>query len=89
MAYQVPTKASAIDAGKTNVTEGMALGLAESLGRSVLGPGLGTAIGGLAVASAASGASRDRMAMVAGERAANELFGGGASAAAGDSRGRM
>jgi hypothetical protein len=85
MAYSVPTKNSAIDAGKTNVVEGMALGLGESMGRSILGPGLGTALGGIAIASAQSGAARDRMAMVAGERAANEIFAGGGGGGGGSS----
>lgn len=74
MAFSTPDFKSGKDAGKTGVMEGGAVGVGESLGRALLGPGLGTAAGGIAVAAAQNGASRDRMAAIAIERAVNEVL---------------
>jgi len=91
MAKTIPSKSSAFDALGTQVLEGAYLGVGETLGRSILGPGIGTMAGGLAAASSESGAARDRMAMVSGERAVNELLAGGmgASNSGGSNRGRI
>lgn len=90
MAKQIPSKSSALDAGKTSLMEGAYLGVGETLGRSLLGPGIGTMAGGVAAAASESGNARDRMAMVAGERAINELLaGGGGSGGGGSSRGTI
>lgn len=67
---------SAKDAGKTGALDGGALAAGEILGRAVLGRGPGTALGGIAAAATESGTTRDTMALVAIERAANEMFGG-------------
>lgn len=67
---------SAKDAGKTGALDGGALAAGEILGRAVLGRGPGTAVGGIAAAATESGTTRDTMALVAIERAANEMFGG-------------
>lgn len=75
MGYSTPGVSDGTDAGKTGVMEGGAVGVGEALGRALLGPGLGTAAGGIAVAAANSGASRDRMAAIAIERAVNEVLG--------------
>ena len=88
MAYSMPDKNSAIDAGKTGATQGAPLAIGETLGRGVLGRGIGTAVGGIAVASAQSGQTRDTMALVAVERGVNEMMTAGASSG-GSSRGRM
>lgn len=76
MAKSVPTMDSAKDAGKTGALDGGALAAGEILGRAVLGRGPGTAVGGIAAAATESGTTRDTMALVAIERAANEMFGG-------------
>jgi len=90
MAKTIPSKASAMDALGTQVMEGGYLGIGEVLGRSILGPGIGTMAGGLAAASSESGAARDRMAMVSGERAVTELLvGTGGSNSGGSSRGKI
>jgi hypothetical protein len=84
---QVPTKGSATDAAKTGGINGTATALGETVGRSIIGPGLGTAAGGVLAASAMSGTDRDIMATLAVERGMTELFAGGSSG--GSSRGRM
>lgn len=63
-------------AGKSGAFDGGALAAGEILGRAVLGHGPGTAVGGIAAAATESGQTRDTMALVAIERAANEMFGG-------------
>ena len=55
---------------------GGSLAIGEVLGRAVLGPGLGTAAGGVLAASTDSGETRDTMALVAVERGMQELMGG-------------
>lgn len=92
MAKTIPSKASAMDSLSTQLMEGAYLGVGETLGRSILGPGIGTMAGGLAAASSESGAARDRMAMVSGERAVNELLSGGmgqSNSGGGSNRGRI
>jgi len=89
MAKSIPTKNSATDAGMTSISEGAYLGVGETLGRSIMGPGLGTMVGGVAAAASESGAARDRMAMVAGERAINELLAGGMGSSSQSSRGSI
>lgn len=88
---EVPSKDSATDAGKTGIVGGGMSGLGQALGRSTLGPGIGTAAGGIAAASAMEGDSRDRAAERAVDRAVIELFGGQAQVrnSGGSSRGRM
>jgi hypothetical protein len=90
MAKSIPTKNAAMDAVSTQVLEGGYLAVGETLGKSLLGPGLGTMVGGLAAASSESGQARDRMAMVSGERAVSELLGAtGGSNDGGSGRGRL
>lgn len=75
MAYSTPGIQDGKDAGKTGALQGGAVGVGQSLGRALLGPGLGTAAGGIAVAAAADGNARDRMATIAIERAVTEVLG--------------
>lgn len=89
MGYSVPTKNSLMDAGKTGFVDGTTLATGETLGRSVLGPGLGTAIGGMVAASAQSGTARDRMATIAAERGMSELFTGASGGGGNNQRGRI
>jgi hypothetical protein len=84
MSYSVPTTGDATDAGKDLAVQGVPLGVGESLGRSLLGPGLGTALGGVAVASMNEGMDGQVQATIAGERAMNEIMSGmGASSNSG------
>jgi hypothetical protein len=76
MSKSVPTKASTKKAGKSGLTNGGVLGAGEVAGRAVLGRGVGTAVGGILAAASESGQNRDMMALVAVERAANELTSG-------------
>lgn len=76
MPKSVPTVQSVKTAGKSGALDGGALAAGEILGRAVLGRGPGTAVGGIAAAATESGTTRDTMALVAIERAANEMFGG-------------
>lgn len=76
MAKQVPSVQSVKKAGKTGGINGGTLAAGEILGRAVLGSGPGTAVGGIAAAATESGQTRDTMALLAVERAANEMFGG-------------
>lgn len=78
----VPTKNSASDAAKSGASAGVPAGLGAAFGRSMLGPGLGTAIGGVAGASMLDGGDRDTMASIAVYDAVNELL-AGASASGG------
>lgn len=87
MAYSLPDKSSGLDASKTGAVTGAPLAIGEALGRSVLGRGLGTAIGGIAVASAADTQHRDHMATIAVERGVSELM--APSPSNKSSRGRM
>lgn len=76
MGYGVPSKNSAKDAGKTGGVNGVALGIGEAAGRTLLGRGPGTALGGLAAAASEDGEHRDTMSIIAIERAVNEMTGG-------------
>lgn len=87
MPYSVPTTGDATEAGKSMAIQGGALGVGESLGRSILGPGIGTAVGGLAVASMNDGQDRKTQATIVGERAVSELMGGADSGGASGSTG--
>lgn len=74
MGYSVPSKSDATDAGKTGAVDGGALAIGEVMGRAVLGRGAGTAVGGLASAAAQTNeTTRNVQAILAVERAANEL----------------
>lgn len=88
---KVPTKNSLSDAGMHGVKKGGISGLGQVLGTSILGPGLGTAAGGIVAASSMSGQARDRAA----ERAVEEgltlmmIGGGGGGGGSGATRGNM
>lgn len=68
-----------MSAGKSGGVNGTVLALGETLGRGVLGRGIGTAAGGIVAASALDGMDRDAASMIAVERGMNELFLGGGS----------
>jgi hypothetical protein len=92
MAIDVPSQSSLKDAAKHGGINGTVLALGETFGRSLAGPGLGTALGGVASAAAMSGATRDTAALVAVERGMGELFtgmGGSGGSNGGGSRRRM
>lgn len=72
----VPSKKSMMDSGKTGAVSGGTLAVGEIVGRALLGRGVGTAVGGISAAAAESGGKRDTMAIIAVERAANELTNG-------------
>lgn len=76
MTKSVPTMSSLKKAGKAGGIDGGTLAAGEILGRAVIGRGPGTAVGGILAAASESGQTRDTMAMIAVERAANELTGG-------------
>lgn len=76
MGYSVPSKKDAMNAGKTGGVNGIALGVGEAAGRTLLGRGPGTALGGLAAAATEDGEHRDTMSIIAVERAINEMTGG-------------
>lgn len=76
MSKSVPTKNSVVSAGKSGGVNGTVLALGETAGRVVLGRGPGTAAGGILAAATESGNTRDTMALIAVERAVNELTGG-------------
>lgn len=73
----VPTTNDVSDTGMGGLKTGGAAGLGELVGRSILGPGIGTAAGGVLAGSMLSGSSRDMVAALAVERGTNELFAGG------------
>lgn len=75
MAKKVPTSSNLKSAGMAGGVDGGTLALGEIVGRAVLGDGPGTALGGVLAAATESGDKRDTMAMIAIERAANELVG--------------
>lgn len=72
----VPTADDAKDAGMTGLMTGGGTAVGEIAGRSILGAGLGTTVGGVLAASTMSGQSRDTAAALAVERGANELIAG-------------
>jgi hypothetical protein len=73
----IPTTDDATDAGMTGLKAGGAASIGQTLGRGILGPGLGTALGGTVAAAAMSGDARDMVATLSVERGMNELFAGG------------
>lgn len=75
----VPTKDSVVDTAKTGAVNGTAVALGSTVGRSVIGRGIGTAAGGVAAASALDGQARDMAATIAVERGMTELLSGGSS----------
>lgn len=79
----VPTRDSATSALKDGGMTGGSAVLGEVIGRSILGPGVGTAAGGIVTASMLDGTSREIAASLAVERGANEIattaMGGGSS----------
>lgn len=76
MGKSVPSKKSLKSAGKHGGVNGTVLGLGETAGRVVLGRGIGTALGGVTAAATESGNTRDTMALIAVERAVQEMTGG-------------
>lgn len=70
----VPTKNSVTDSAKSGAMAGVPAGLGAAFGRGLLGPGIGTAVGGIAGASMLDGDSRDTMAQMAVYDAVNELL---------------
>jgi hypothetical protein len=81
----VPTTSDLTDAATGGAKNGLASGLGQSLGRSVLGPGLGTAAGGITAAAMLDGQDRMIVSTLAVESAIRELTAGGMSG--GDSGG--
>lgn len=75
----VPTKDSLVDTAKTGGMSGTAVALGSTVGRSVIGSGIGTAAGGVIAASALDGSQRDVAATIAVERGMTELLAGGGS----------
>lgn len=61
-------------ASKSGGIDGGLLAAGEITGRQMMGPA-GVAVGGILAAATESGEARDRMATMAIERAANEVFG--------------
>lgn len=76
MSTEVPTTDDLTGAASDGAVPGTVLALGETVGRSVLGPGVGTAAGGIAAAATQSGDMRGTAALVAVERGMNELFSG-------------
>lgn len=72
----VPTKSTITTAATNGGMNGLAAGLGQTVGRGVLGPGIGTAAGGILSASMLDGNDRDMVATISVERAMNELFSG-------------
>jgi hypothetical protein len=73
MSKSVPTKKSVVSAGKSGGIDGTVLAIGEAAGRAVMGRGPGTAVGGVLAAATESGNTRDTMALIAVERAVNEV----------------
>jgi hypothetical protein len=82
MGKSVPTKSTLMDSGKSGIVDGGVLAAGEVAGRSLIGPGIGTMVGGLAAASSEQtedgklSQTGETMALIAVERGANELIGG-------------
>jgi hypothetical protein len=70
----VPTKSSLKTSAKNGGVNGLASGIGKTLGRGILGPGIGTAAGGIAAASMLDGNDRDIVATMAVDQAVGELF---------------
>lgn len=88
MTVSVPTTNDVKGAAKDGAIAGGALGLGSVMGRSMLGPGLGTAVGGVAAASTLSGNARETASIIAVERGMSELFAGAGGSSGGSSGGR-
>lgn len=73
----VPTKSTLTTAAKNGGMNGLASGLGKTLGRGVLGPGIGTMAGGIAAASMLDGNDRDMVATLAVDQGISELFAAG------------
>ena len=87
---EVPTTDDVKDSGMSGVTGGIPAGAGALVGKSILGPGIGTAAGGIAGASFTNGNTRVRTAETAVILGLAELGGGlGGSGGSSDSRGRM
>lgn len=87
----VPTTNDVKGAAKDGAVAGGGVAIGEAVGRSVLGPGVGTAAGGILAASTMSGNSREMASILAVERGATELLGGmgGGDSGGGGNRSRM
>lgn len=85
----VPTTKSAKQAGEAGLTGGLPAGIGALAGKSVLGRGAGTAIGGILGASATSGSTRERTAEMAVFTGLTELGGSGSGGSSNGGRGRM
>ncbi len=83
----VPTVDSMKDSASTGLSNGAIPGIAALVGNSVVPGGLGTAVGGIAGASALDGPARERMSETAVFVGATQLGNGGSSG--GESAGRM
>lgn len=83
----VPTTSDVTDAASGGAVNGLAAGLGQSVGRGTLGPGIGTAAGGILAASMLNGSDRDMVATLSIERATNELLAGAMSGGGGSSGG--
>jgi len=79
----VPTTNDVTDSGMTGLKAGGAAGLGEMIGQSILGPGVGTAAGGILAGSMLGGSERDTVAAISVERGFNELFSGGSGGSSG------
>lgn len=90
---KVPTKDGMTGAAMHGISNGGISGLGQALGRSLLGPSLGTAAGGIVAAAAMDDqASRNRAAERAIEDAMTATLGGGgasSSTSSSSSRGHM
>lgn len=76
MGKSIPNKKSTMQAGKFGGVNGITLGVGEIAGRALVGRGVGTAVGGILAAATETGTTRDTMALIAVERAVNELTNG-------------
>lgn len=85
----VPSKDSLSDAGKSGAMGGVPAGIGALAGRSFLGPGLGTAAGGIAGASMLSGDSRTNMAETAVFVGLTEMGGSSGGSSSGGNGGVM
>lgn len=85
----VPTGDDVKDAGMSAVKVGGAASVGGAVGRGVLGPGFGTALGGVLAGAALDGADGDMAATLAVERGMNELFAGAASGGGGGDNGQV
>lgn len=85
----VPSKDSISDSAKTGASGGVPAGIGALAGRSFMGPGLGTAVGGIAGASMLSGSDRDNMAQTAVFLGITELAGASGGGSSGGNGGVM